>query len=53
MRVVLIGGTGHVGSYLGAMLIDEHRLHSAWNSISLVHLDRTESEAEGTLRGLI
>jgi nucleoside-diphosphate-sugar epimerase len=62
MKVVIIGGTGHIGSYLSPMLVEaghsvtciargEHkpyREHAAWRSISYARIDRTAEEAAGT-----
>jgi nucleoside-diphosphate-sugar epimerase len=62
MKVVVIGGTGHIGSYLTPMMVEaghsvacvargEHkpyRDHAAWRSISYARIDRTAEEAAGT-----
>ena len=61
MRVAIIGGTGHIGSYLTPMLAEEgfavtcvcrgaskpYREHAAWGEIDYCRLDRTEEEAAG------
>lgn len=61
MRVVIIGGTGHIGSYLTPRLVEAghtvlcvsrglktpYRPHAAWNAIRHVTLDRDEEEATG------
>jgi nucleoside-diphosphate-sugar epimerase len=67
MKVVIIGGTGHIGSYLTPMLVEaghsvtciargEHKPyceHAAWNSISYARIDRTAEEAAGTFGGRV
>lgn len=61
MRVVIIGGTGHIGSYLTPRLVDAghtvfcicrgqktpYRVHPAWTQVSYVHLDRQTEESTG------
>ena len=58
LRVVVIGGTGHIGSYLTPRLFDAgytvlcvsrgvqtpYRDHAAWSKVQYVHLDRTAEE---------
>jgi nucleoside-diphosphate-sugar epimerase len=65
MRVVIIGGTGHVGTYLVPRLVAAgHRVinisrndrqpynaHSAWQRVEQVTLDRAVEEAAGTFGG--
>lgn len=67
MRIVIIGGTGHVGSYLVPRLVNAgHKVISisrqnrkpyhdddAWNAVSQITIDRTEEEKKGTFGGLI
>jgi nucleoside-diphosphate-sugar epimerase len=62
VRVVVIGGTGHIGSYLTPMLAEAgyavtcvcrkvrqpYRAHPAWNSIDYLRLDRSTEEEAGT-----
>ena len=62
MRVAIIGGTGHIGSYLTPRLFDAghtvlcvtrglktpYREHAAWRAIERVELDRAAEEAAGT-----
>lgn len=62
MRVVVIGGTGHIGTYLSPQLAEAgHQVvcvcrgerepyhpHAAWSGIERVLLDRTAEEANGT-----
>ncbi len=62
MKVVVIGGTGHVGTYLVPRLVEAghevtvvsrrqrepYQSHAAWNSVEQVVIDRTESERKGT-----
>jgi nucleoside-diphosphate-sugar epimerase len=59
MRVVVIGGTGHIGSYLTPRLEESghtvlcvcrgiktpYREHPAWNRIQYIHLDRDAEES--------
>jgi nucleoside-diphosphate-sugar epimerase len=61
MKIVIIGGTGHIGSYLTPMLVDAghsvtciargerqpYREHPAWRAISYAPIDRTAEEAAG------
>ena len=61
MRVVVIGGTGHIGSYLTPRLVEAghtvlcvsrglktpYRSHSAWKRIEYINLDREAEEAAG------
>jgi nucleoside-diphosphate-sugar epimerase len=61
MRVAIIGGTGHIGSYLTPRLADAghtvfcisrglkepYRKHSAWRSIEHVTMDRAVEEQAG------
>jgi nucleoside-diphosphate-sugar epimerase len=62
MRVTIIGGTGHIGSYLTPMLVEAghsvscvcrnlrqpYREHAAWSSVAYIHLDRVAEEQTGT-----
>jgi nucleoside-diphosphate-sugar epimerase len=61
-RIVLIGGSGHVGTYLVPALADRghdvvnvsrgtaapYRPHPAWKAIEQVVMDRTAEESKGT-----
>ena len=67
MRVVVIGGTGHIGTYLSPQLIEAgctvvcvsrgraepYQPHPAWETIERVVLDRTAEESRGTFGGRI
>lgn len=62
MRVVIIGGSGHVGTYLVPRLVEAghevinvsrqarapYQPHGAWKQVQQVGIDRTAAEAEGT-----
>src|SRR5215208_5479147 len=62
MRVVVIGGSGHVGTYLVPRLVEAgyevvsisrghrepYQLHPAWDEVEQVTLDRDTEEAEAT-----
>ena len=62
MRVVVIGGSGHVGTYLVPMLVEAgHQVilvsrgerqpyhpHKAWKQVQTVVIDRPEAEAGGS-----
>jgi nucleoside-diphosphate-sugar epimerase len=62
MRVVIIGGSGHVGTYLVPRLVEAghqvvnvsrsqrqpYRPHPAWEAVQTVTLDREVEEAAGT-----
>jgi nucleoside-diphosphate-sugar epimerase len=61
-RIVIIGGSGHVGSYLVPLLVERghqvinvsrgaaapYRRHSAWSEVESVLLDRRAEEQAGT-----
>jgi nucleoside-diphosphate-sugar epimerase len=61
MRIVVIGGTGHIGSYLCPMLVEAghsvtcvsrrqrepYQAHATWSRIEHCVLDRTEEESRG------
>jgi len=61
-RVVVIGGTGHIGSYLVPRLVESgydvvsvsrgsrnpYRHNSAWSQVEQVEIDRRKAEKEGT-----
>jgi nucleoside-diphosphate-sugar epimerase len=61
MRVAVIGGTGHIGSFLTPMLVEAgnevicvsrgmrapYHEDTAWDSVRRVELDRTEEETAG------
>jgi nucleoside-diphosphate-sugar epimerase len=61
MRVALIGGTGHIGSYLTPRLVEAghtvlcicrgqqtpYRPHAAWSQVEYIHLDRAAEESAG------
>jgi nucleoside-diphosphate-sugar epimerase len=62
MRAVVIGGTGHVGTYLVPRLVaqgydvvvvsrkerEPYQPHGAWTRVDQVQLDRTAAEADGS-----
>jgi nucleoside-diphosphate-sugar epimerase len=62
MRVVIIGGTGHVGTYLVPRLVaaghevvavsrgrrDPYQAHGAWAAVEQHTIDRAAAEADGT-----
>ncbi len=62
MKVAIIGGTGHIGSYLTPMLVEAgyevtcvclnqrtpYREHTSWNSIRYLWVDRIAEEQTGT-----
>ena len=61
MRVVVIGGTGHIGTYLSPMLVEAghevicisrgtrqpYQPHLAWRTIAIVTMDREAEEGRG------
>jgi len=61
MRVAIIGGTGHVGTYLVPRLVEAgheviavsrrqrapYQAHGAWKSVTQVEIDRTRAEKTG------
>jgi nucleoside-diphosphate-sugar epimerase len=61
MRIVLLGGTGHIGTYLVPRLVTAgheiivvargeqkpYRAHAAWQSVQRVKIDRTAAEKTG------
>jgi nucleoside-diphosphate-sugar epimerase len=61
MRVIVIGGTGHIGTYLSPLLAEAghevisvsrgmrqpYHSHEAWREVTRVTLDRSEEEARG------
>ena len=67
MRVVVIGGTGHIGTYLVPSLVRAghdvvvisrglrraYRDHPVWSEIELVACDREASERDGTFGSLV
>ena len=62
MKVIVIGGKGHVGTYLVPRLVEaEHAVvcisrgqmqpyqpHAAWQSVQTVLIDRAAAEKEGS-----
>lgn len=67
MRVIVIGGTGHVGTYMVPRLVERgdevfcitrgkrepYQPHGAWGSVEMVDIDRSAAENEGTFSDLI
>ena len=67
MRVVIIGGTGHVGTYLVPYLVEAghevinlsrqqrkpYRPNSAWKKVQQVNVDRDREETAGTFGGRV
>src|SRR5262245_48847552 len=61
MRTVIIGGTGHVGTYLVPRLVEAgfevicvsrqqrqpYQAHGAWHAVRHVEIDRTAAEQSG------
>jgi nucleoside-diphosphate-sugar epimerase len=61
MRVIVIGGTGHIGTYLIPRLVEAghevvcisrnqrepYRPHGAWGEVDTIEIDREEAEAAG------
>ena len=61
MKTIVIGGTGHVGTYLIPRLVslghkvtcvtrgraEPYTKHAAWTSVKMVHIDRNEEEKKG------
>ena len=62
MRVVVVGGTGHIGTYLVPKLVargydvvsvsrgtaSPYKAHSAWDKVKQVQIDRKAEEAKGS-----
>ncbi len=62
MKIIVIGGTGHIGTYLIPRLVHAghdvicvsrqqhkpYREHSAWSAVKTVQIDRELAEKEGT-----
>src|SRR4051812_6196112 len=62
MRVVIIGGSGHVGTYLVPRLVEAgheviaisrgqrepYQTHAAWNSVRQIQMDRDAGDKAGT-----
>lgn len=67
MRIVVIGGSGHIGTYLVPRLVeaghavvnvsrgrrDPYQPHAAWSKVETVHADRDTEEAAGTFAARI
>ena len=61
MRAVIIGGTGHIGTYLVPRLVDAgyevisisrqeslpYQNHAAWKSVRQIQIDRDSADAKG------
>lgn len=61
MKIIIIGGTGHVGTYLVPRLVlaghevisvsrrkrEPYSYHNAWKSVRQISIDRTEAEVKG------
>src|SRR5262249_32335134 len=66
MRVVIIGGTGHIGTYLSPALVEAghdvvcvcrgqrqpYSPHTAWSDIEMVTIDRSAPEFEDRIAQL-
>ena len=64
-RVVIIGGSGHVGTYLVPRLVEAgfevvnvcrgerepYRTHAAWKAVRTIRLDRDAEEKAGSFAG--
>ena len=62
MKIVIIGGTGHVGTFLVPRLVEAHhhvicvsrgnrkpyQPHPAWDQVERIDIDRVKEESEGT-----
>jgi nucleoside-diphosphate-sugar epimerase len=62
MRIIIIGGTGHVGTYMAPRLVESghevvvvsraqrqpYRPHGAWQRVQMITADRVAEEATGT-----
>ena len=62
MRAVVIGGTGHVGTYMVPTLVERgfevvvisrqerepYQPHGAWAQVEQIQIDRTAAEADGS-----
>ncbi len=67
MKVVVIGGTGHVGTFLIPRLVaaghevvcitrgsrEPYQAHGAWESVQRVQIDRAEADAAGEFGGAV
>ncbi|MGM0673673.1 MAG: NAD-dependent epimerase/dehydratase family protein [Spirochaetota bacterium] len=67
MKVVVIGGTGHIGTYLIPRLVAQghevivlsrgsrspYQPHAAWNRVKLTTVDRTEAEERGEFADVV
>jgi nucleoside-diphosphate-sugar epimerase len=67
MRIIVIGGSGHIGTYLIPRLVlaghhvivvsrgkrQPYQPHPAWNSVQWVETDRTQAEKDGTFGKVI
>jgi nucleoside-diphosphate-sugar epimerase len=67
MRIVIIGGTGHIGTYLVPRLVEAghevisisrqiqkpYQTHAAWGSVRQVQVDRTDAEKTGDFGKLV
>jgi nucleoside-diphosphate-sugar epimerase len=67
MRVVIIGGTGHVGTYLVPRLVEAdhevislsrgqrgpYQAHAAWKAVRQIAVDRVEEEKAGRFGGQV
>ena len=67
MRVVVIGGTGHIGSYLAPELVQRghqvvvlsrgrrapYRAERAWQQVEVLTADRDAEDASGTFGGRV
>jgi nucleoside-diphosphate-sugar epimerase len=67
MRVVIIGGTGHVGTYLVPRLVEAghqviclsrgqsepYQSHAAWKAVRQITVDRTQEEKTGSFAGRV
>jgi nucleoside-diphosphate-sugar epimerase len=67
MRVIVIGGTGHVGTYMVPRLVEgghevvcisrgkrePYQPHGAWSFVEIIEVDRRKAEDEGTFGDFI
>ena len=67
MRVIIIGATGHIGTYLVPRLVEAghevisvsrqqrspYRKHASWNSVRQLNIDRVRAEQDGVFGSLI